>query len=113
MNRAWPVILASLLALPAAASPPVIDLDRPGALQALARENPEHYAKVTRILADVTRRPPESVARWVKAEFGANEVSFPMLLKTSDPAKRSLSFTLERTRYAAVLEVPTRWSFAK
>jgi hypothetical protein len=93
--------------------PGVIDLGQPGALQALARDNPQHYAKIERILADVTRRPPQTVPRWMNAEFGARQVSFPSLLKTSDPAQRSLSFTLDDTRYEAVVRVPARWSFAR
>ena len=90
----------------------VVDLDQPGALEALARQNPAHYAKIEKIVADVTRRPPETVPRWLAAEFGAQRVSFPWLLKTSDPAKRSLSFSLDTTRYEMNVAVPTRWSFA-
>ena len=90
----------------------VIDLNAPGAMGALARDNPAHYATIEKILADVSRLPPESVPRWMKSEFGAEQVSFPLLLKTSDPAQRSLSFTLETTRYEVTLRVPTRWSVA-
>jgi hypothetical protein len=91
----------------------VVDLNAPGALDALARDNPDHYAKIEKILADVGRRRPESVPRWMKSEFGAEQVNYPALLKNSDPAQRSLSFTLESTRYEVTLRVPTRWSFAK
>jgi hypothetical protein len=49
----------------------------------------------------------------MNAEFGARQVSFSSLLKTSDPAQRSLSFTLDDTRYEAVVRVPARWSFAR
>jgi len=89
-----------------------VDLNAPGAIESLARQNPDHYAKIERILADVARRPPETVPRWMNAEFGAQGVSFPRVLKTSDPPKRSLSFTLDATRYEAVVTVPARWSFA-
>jgi hypothetical protein len=105
---------ASPLVAPlACAGPAVVDLNQPGAVQALARDNPDHYAKVRKILADVSTRSPGTVPQWMTAEFGARDVSFPWLLKTSDPAKRSLSFTLDRTRYEAVVQVPTRWRFAK
>ena len=93
------------------AGPAVIDLNEPGAIDSLARDNPDHHAKVRKILADVARLPPETVPQWMNAEFGARDVSFPALLKTSDPAKRSLSFVLEGTRYEAVVQVPTRWRF--
>ena len=97
----------------AAALPPSVDLDRPGAIEALARHNPAHHAKIERIVADVQRKPPEAVARWMKAEFGAEQVSFPPLLMTSDPARRSLSFTLDDTRYELTLQVRARWSFTR
>jgi hypothetical protein len=123
MNRLMGCVLAgALVAMPAGASqeiprrsgtPPVVDLGKPGALEALARDNPDHFVKIERILADVTRRPPEAVPRWMNTEFGAQQVRFPSLLKTSDPAQRSLSFTLDATRYEAVIRVPTRWSFAR
>ena len=103
---------ASLAGAPLAhAGPGVIDLDEPSAIESLARDNPDHYAKIRKILADVAKRSPEAVPQWMNAEFGARDVSFPALLKTSDPAKRSLSFVLDRTRYEAVVQVPTRWRF--
>ena len=102
-----------LVARPAHAAPAVVDLDQPGAVESLARDNPDHYAKVRRILANVGTRSPATVPQWMKAEFDARDVSFPWLLKTSDPAKRSLSFTLDATRYEAVVQVPTRWRFVK
>ena len=105
-------LLGGLMPVPLWASSPVIDLNAPGAMDALAQDNPAHYAKVEKILADISRRSPESVPRWMKSEFGAEHVTFPALLKTSDPAQRSLSFTLQTTRYEVTLRVPTRWSFA-
>ena len=114
MSKLSTLLVAMLLATPAAhAQPAFVDLDQPGMLEALARSKPEHYAKIEKILDEVTRRAPETVPRWMKAQFGAEGVSFPSLLKTSDPAKRNLSFTLDKTRYEAVIQVPTRWSFAR
>jgi hypothetical protein len=124
MNELMACVLAgALVAMPAGASqemprqsgmpPVVVDLGKPGALEALALDNPDHYVKIERILADVTRLPPETVPRWMNTEFGAQQVRFPSLLKTSDPAQRSLSFTLDETRYEAVVRVPARWSFGR
>ena len=93
--------------------PHVVDLDDPGAIEALARDNPDHYVKIEQILAEVTRQAPETVPRWMNARFGAERVSFPALLKTSDPPQRSLAFTLDETRYEAVVRVPARWSFGR
>jgi len=97
---------------PLASAGAAVDLNAPGAIESLARRNPEHYAKIEKILADVARQPQEAVAQWMKAEFGAEDVSFPQLLMTSDPPKRNLSFALDKTRYEVVVQVPTRWSFA-
>ena len=112
-RQAMVVAIVAVGASLAHAGPAVVDLDEPGAIESLARDNPDHYAKVRKILADVGTRPPQSVPQWMNAEFGAREVTFPALLKTSDPAKRSLTFVLDRTRYEAVVRVPTRWRFDK
>ena len=112
MNRlAVALVCLSLATTPSYASTGSVDLNAPGAIEALARDNPEHYAKIAKILQDVAQRPPEAVPRWMKSEFGAEQVAFPSLLKTSDPPKRSLAFTLDRTRYEVVVTVPARWSF--
>jgi len=98
-------------ASPSQPSPRYVDLNVAGSMEALARDNPRHHAKVAQILAEVQRREPNTVARWMKAEFGANDVEYMPLLKTSDPAKRYLAFTLESTRYEVLLvEARTRWS---
>ena len=97
---------------PLAYAAAAVDLDEPGAIDSLARRNPAHFAKIERIVADVQRQPPQTVPRWMRAEFGAEQVSFPPLLRTSDPARRSLAFSLDGTRYEMTLRVPPRWSFA-
>jgi hypothetical protein len=86
-------------------SPLNVDLNVAGSMDALARDNPRHHAKIVQILAEVQRLEPNTVARWLKAEFGADDVEYVPLLKTSDPAKRYLAFTLERTRYEVLLVV--------
>ena len=84
-----------------------IDLNKPGAMEQLAQENPTHHAKVQRILAEVQRHPIDSVPKWMKTEFDADQVVYDaVLLKTSDPAKRHLRFKLDDTSYAATLMQP-------
>jgi hypothetical protein len=80
-----------------------IDLDRPGAMEALARDNPVHHAKIERIIAGVLQRPEREVPRWLQTSFAASDVSFAPVILTSDPPKRRLSFALDGTRYLTLL----------
>ena len=82
---------------------PTVDLDQPGALQALARTNPDHAAKVRLILEGVARTPDSDVPRWMRVAFDARDVDYIPVVLTSHPAKRRLSFVLDGTRYAAVI----------
>ena len=84
-----------------------VDLDRPGALENLKRENPAHYAKVERILREAPKLPLPTMAGWMQAQFDARQVSAPYLLKTSLPAQARISFLLDDTRYEAVIRVNT------
>jgi hypothetical protein len=101
-----PWLMASLIAfaLPCAAER-MVDLDRPGALQALERANPAHFAKVQRILHEAPRLPLGAVQGWVRTQFDAREVSSPYVLRTSYPAQANLSFVLDDTRYSAVIRL--------
>ena len=93
--------IALLFAAPALA----LDLDQPGAMQKLARDNPAHYAKVEKILSEAPYRPYASMARWIRTEFNATGVDAPHLLKTSYPAQARLSFALDGTQYSKTIYV--------
>jgi hypothetical protein len=80
-----------------------IDLNQPEVLERLARENPFHFAMIRRILAGVDTMPEHAVGRWMKAQFSATDVTYSPVLLTSDPPKKQLTFTLETTRYSALL----------
>ncbi len=80
-----------------------IDLNQPGALERLARENPFHYAMIRRILAGVDEVPEHTVSRWMKSQFNATDITYSAVLMTSAPPRKQLSFTLETARYSAVL----------
>ncbi len=82
-----------------------IDLDRPGALEALERDNPAHFAKVQKILQEAPRRPLSSVQGWIRTEFDARDVAAPYILRTSYPAQANLSFVLDEVRYHAVIRI--------
>ncbi|MBW7900174.1 MAG: hypothetical protein H3C26_01755 [Rhodocyclaceae bacterium] len=93
---------ASAFAGPGSASRPV-DLDRPGAIEALKDRNPVHHDKIQRILQGAQRLPLPSIRGWIQAQFGATDVSPPLPIKTSFPPKARLSFTLDEVRYSATV----------
>jgi len=76
------------------------DLDR------LRATHPDRYARAERIMAaanELCRPRPGEVSY---AEFEAKDISCSdVLLKTSNPPKRQISFTLDDTRYIALVAV--------
>jgi hypothetical protein len=76
------------------------DLDR------LRATNPGHYARAERIMAaanELCRPQPGST---FYAKFDARDISCAeMLLKTSNPPKRQISFTLDDTHYIALVVI--------
>jgi hypothetical protein len=82
-----------------------IDLNAPGALDALRRSRPEDYRRIVVILAGITRHAQGDVPHWLQANFDARDVVYQPLWLTSFPPKRRLSFSLEGQRYRAVLTI--------
>ncbi len=80
-----------------------INLNKPGALEALQHSNPTHYEKVRKIMEGLFQQPDTAVPRWIRTNFDARDVSYAPILLTSDPPKRRLSFALDDTRYEAVV----------
>lgn len=98
------VLLANTAASAGAAMlGPLIDLDRPGALEALQRSNPAHYEKVRQIMDGVLRRSDAEVPRWMQASFNAHDVTYVPIVMTSHPPKRHLSFALDATRFEMIV----------
>ena len=82
----------------------VLDLNAPGALEALRRENPVHYRKLQQILNGLTDRPQEDIPNWIQTNFAASDVVYSLHLLTSEPPKeRHLKLNLDDTRYEAVV----------
>ncbi len=79
----------------------VVDLNSPGALAALAQNNPAHYRKVVQILDEVRTQQPADVPQWLATKFDAREVFYTSILLISNPPKRNLSFVLDHARYRA------------
>lgn len=80
-----------------------IDLNEPGALEALQLSNPTHYTKVEKIMEGLLQRRDADVPRWIQASFDGHDVRYAPILMTSDPPKRRLSFALDATRYEVVV----------
>ena len=86
----------------------IVNLDVPGALDALARDKPQHYRKVREIMAEVQRQPDSEVPQWMRTRFDARDVNYRPLLLVTDPPKRRLSFTIDEVRYHSTVTL-TNW----
>ena len=95
------LFLATIASVALAAQP--VDLNAPGFLEALRVENPGHYAKVQAILAATEARPSSEIREWIRTRFDASDVDAAPLWHVSDPPKIKLSFTLDQTRYTALV----------
>ena len=75
-------------------------------LEHLRATNPGHYARAERIMAAANElcRPTQGEVSYVR--FEARDISCSeMLLRTSNPPKRQITFTLDDTRYIALVVV--------
>ena len=80
-----------------------VDLDVPGTLEALERDNPTHYEKIRQIMVGVHKQPDAEVPRWMRTRFDARDVLYAPSLLVTDPPKRRLSFTIDDTQYHTVV----------
>jgi hypothetical protein len=103
--------IAALLAVPLAAAAQAFDLNRPGALEQLEKENPAHHARVVEIVKAAAHMPcqPDKVARTLKARFDADDGQCAQFIRTSYPAKMHYGFRLEQTTYKGWIELSTRY----
>ena len=98
-----PFALVALLGPACAAA--ATDLSQPGALDAIREQEPERFARIEGILRAAERLPcttPE-FERAMKASHEAEAARCSVMLMTSYPAKRKLSFILDSTRYVATV----------
>jgi len=82
-----------------------VDLDQPGAMEQLKRQNPRHFAKVEQILLEAPKQSVSSVAGWMRTNFDAKDVQTSAILKTSYPAQTRISFVLDDTPYSKVIYI--------
>jgi hypothetical protein len=97
--------LFSLTAGLAAAAPSVtVQLDRPGVLDSIRAERPDHYYRIAGILRIADTMPchtPQFGHRAV--EYEARDARCGLALLTSYPAKRRLSFVLDEVAYVTTV----------
>jgi hypothetical protein len=100
MRTIWVVCLIAFVGS-AQASEPVartIDLREAGAMEALAKNNPEHYRKVLEIIHVAEKVSCETLPQVLHARFNASDTTCRLYtLLTSFPPKRHLSFRLDDT----------------
>jgi hypothetical protein len=109
MRNANAVVFAAVAALgpfEASARGPV-NLDRPGALERLKGENPAHYERASGILLAATEMPcqVDEFPKIMRVKFKAKDANCGVMLRTSDPAQRRISFVLDNTQYVAVIRM--------
>jgi hypothetical protein len=83
---------------------PRIDLDRPGVLDQLKVEHPKRYQGVSALLRASEQAPCQgSELEVLKTRFGVKDFECGMMLFTSYPAKRHVSFELDGVNYEATV----------
>ena len=107
MRNVLLVMLTAAFLQPALAEPAKrVYLDRPGALDGLAVENPAHYRQAMEFIRAAERTPCRLVPKVIEAKFDpADFHCAPTLVMTSFPPKRTVAFTLDDTRYIAVVTI--------
>jgi hypothetical protein len=79
-----------------------VDLDRPGALEALKASNPDRYRQVAGVINasyDMACNVPD-FDRFIKTKYEATIAFCGALVKTSYPPQRMLQFLVGDTMYA-------------
>jgi hypothetical protein len=109
MRNAIAVVFAAVAALGPfeASARDRVNLDPPGALERLKRENPNHYERASGVLLAATEMPcqVDEFSKAMRAKFEAKDANCGVMLRTSDPAQRRLSFVLDNTEYVAAIRV--------
>jgi hypothetical protein len=97
-----PVLLATIAF--AAAGPAALDLDKPGVLDQLKQDHPGRYQAVTAVLRAAERMPcKSSEMETLKTRFDLRDLECGVVVFTSYPAQRHMSFYLDGTTYVATV----------
>ena len=81
-----------------------IQVDQPGVLDSIRTERPDHYRRITGIL-EAAERMPCHTPHFGRAaiEYQARQAHCGLMLLTSYPARRRLSFRLDDVPYVALV----------
>jgi hypothetical protein len=83
---------------------PRIDLDRPGVLNQLKQQHPQRYQAVSALLRASERAPCRgSEIELLKTRFNVKDLECGMMVFTSYPARRHVSFKLDGISYEATV----------
>jgi hypothetical protein len=83
---------------------PRIDLDRPGVLNQLKQQHPQRYQSVSALLRASERAPCQgSEIELLKTRFNVRDLECGMMVFTSYPARRHVSFELDGISYGATV----------
>jgi hypothetical protein len=58
------------------------------------------------MMAEARFQPVKQIPAWMKATFNADNVEYPLMLRTRSPGQRLLVFTLDGTRYSKFAFIP-------
>jgi hypothetical protein len=82
---------------------PPVHLDSAADLAQLRKTNPDHYARAVRLISSANRLCNPGAPKLQNT--AGRDISCEMLLLTSNPPKRALSFMLDGTRYVAIVTI--------
>lgn len=79
-------------------------LSSKSAMEKLRREDPSRYAKIEKVLEEMSHRHSEDISGWLKTSYGARDVyHHSMVMLATYPPVQRLYFILDDTRYEATL----------
>jgi hypothetical protein len=98
-------LISSFLVSAAFAAPPnTIDLDKPGVLEQLKLSHPLQYQAVAAVLRASEKMPcRSSELKTLKVRFDIKDLECNLLVLTSWPPKRHVSFEFDGASYAATV----------
>ena len=83
-------------------APPAVNLDRPGVLEAIERDDPERYQRILQVLELAQSATCDHMPQVMKVDLAVTSYSCnSAMFLTSLPAKRHLNFTLDGTAYVS------------
>ena len=84
---------------------PPVRLDTPDELAQLRASNADHYARAERLIMAANSLCPPAAPKLEHADADSRNAACGLLLWTSNPPKREISFTLDGIRYAALVVI--------